>query len=558
MAAPTLAHEADDRRLTRACLAVALALIAAVAWVELRALPRDGLPMYDEAAHLIEALPFRDRLAARDVAGLAGLIAQADTKGVVYNLLHGAALLMGGASIAVLRATGVLCLLGGLALLYPLGRLASGPRRDPRVGALAVFFAASCPLLLQWGRSAMVEPLNLALNALALIAVLQDRERRTLLSATLAALALLLAFFAKFNQGVILLGAVAISAALDCLSAPHPAPHSASQPGLPRTAASRLRALLPLVLAAAALLAWLPFGTHWEGLRHYLTAVKGGGEPVRFDAAFYPRTLAERFAPWAGATLALAVAFVAGLRAALRPGARLLLVHATLGIVLASFNASKRTRLLVPLAPGLLVTAALGVPLIVDRLRAWAASVGSARLPRRLPALIAGMLAVAYVAPGWPSLADIRVGAPAGLEAVVDAGLELAGGRRPTLWVGSCAVGGEPRLSANHVIVRALEHDRPDALLPLPYLSELTGAALTRNDVPMSEALRGFVQVIAISDAGPRTPGFSEPIARQAVEALRAGGAFQQTALRTITLPVEPGAPPRSVSVTLWTRIAGP
>jgi 4-amino-4-deoxy-L-arabinose transferase-like glycosyltransferase len=489
-------------------------------------IPKETFPRYDEATHIHLGLQVRDDLRHGDLQSMVQLIFHKRVlKGILYRYYFGIAQCLGPPGTDTARFAGLAAYLGALLCLFFLARSIAPLQQRNLAGYLAVMFGVGAPLANFWSRTAMVEPLNLLFITLAFLCLVRHRRRGTLGSAVLAGAALLLAFYTKFNQALILFGAVGLDALIEGLL----------RRGRPLR--ERLQPMLPLAIAFFVIALWFLEEERREAFAYYIWTIPGGENPLDFTGWIYARTLGTKMAPWIAGTVLFYLALLAGLWQGRKSGARLLLIHLAAGLVLAQMNALKLERILVPLSNDFFALAGAGgaallAPLL-RRLRPWAA-----------PALMVLLTACYFAAPAF---FRVKAHPLRKLDRVLDAGLDLSAGANKTLWIGQGYIRGQHRLSTAHVLVRAEERGRPVTPGSFRYVSsemfhriglDRTGAKVEGlTPEMMSKILKGMDAVIVVFDAAPGGPSIKTPLSRKLAQLVAQSSAFKVVDTREIPLP---------------------
>lgn len=288
------------------------------------------------------------------------------------------------------RVLGTIVWCATLLAVFALGRRAGGTF----AGWLALLAAASCPLALSFAGTALLEVPSAAALALALLAWVRRREteiaaaergRRDLAAGTCVALA----FFTKFNYGLLLALALALDEALELASAVR---RGASTPAL--------RSTLRLAsIPALAGLWWfvLPLPGAFElGAAHraaFWDWIRGNQDQAPASWRVKLLNLAAFFAPNPRVLAVLLIGALAALRQVRRPALRACaLVLAVLSVAVLSHR-FHLARFLIPLGPALWMLAGVG----------WARLLPGAARTRA--AAVAGLALACALWPGRDTLA---------------------------------------------------------------------------------------------------------------------------------------------------------
>lgn len=511
---------------------VAAGAALAFLWIGLARIPGDGLLRYDEATHVFEGIEVRDAARNGGANALAEVFLEHKVmKGILYRLWFAAAAAVQAPGTDGARRAALVACAAGILALYFLARRLARPGQGDDAGMLAVVFAAAAPLLHTWGRTAMVEPLNFLTVALALAALVRDRQVRSPGSAAVAVSALLLAVFTKYNHALILCAAAGLDAILAVAL-------DRSSPSL----RARLRPLLPLALLLPFLCLWFADAERARGFWYYIVTVPGSDDPVSATGSTYAGVLLQRLSSWSGGTALLALCLACGVRGA----TRLPLLHVAIGLALAQLNVLKLERILVPLLPSLFAVLGAGGAALAGLLRA------RARLGSAAPFLLAGLVAL----PGWRALALVEPAPLRTLDAVLDASLDLiqsgAPRQRGVLVIGQAFYAGQNRLSLPHFAIRAHERGAPVQ----PGAIALAGEEfLRRNGLPESALRSGgldgaaalrllepFDALILLQDQPDALRPFVDPVAARLAKLAAEGGRFESVAERRVELPDLGGA----------------
>lgn len=524
-----------------------LIVIGAFAWLALARIPHEQILRYDEATHVFEGMVLRDELARGEYSDFVRRFDEEMTmKGILYRVYFAVAFLITEVGTESARHAGLFACLVALFLIGRLARELAPDEDKDAAGFFAVLFAAASPLLGYWGRTAMVEPLNLLTLQLALWLCVREQRVRSRTALAWAVVGLAVAFFTKYNHAVILFAAVGLDALLRAWK-----PDGETPSGW-----RRLAPLRPIVIAGLIAAAWLATPRHFHDFVYYIKTVPGGSDPVNLGGWTYAVTLRDRMGAGVVASLFLAACFVAASARALRSRTRLVLLHLCIGLVLAQMNDLKLERILVPLSGDVFVLAGLGAP------RLWAFVTRFVRgMPAAAGVVLGLLLATAF------GVATFRVerNPLQQLEQVLDRGIDFvrAGGR--TLWIGQAFFkglerNGTPRITASHVMIRARERgiDLPRKsfeVLSYEQQERLGYSAYKRNADTVTKAsvdafLAEFDSIVIVYDAPTREPNIIEPIPRRFAEFARAHPAFKVVDRVELTLADIEG-PGRAVKCTL-------
>jgi 4-amino-4-deoxy-L-arabinose transferase-like glycosyltransferase len=505
---------------SRAVLALlaALALIAVFASRNLDRLPFDAPLRYDEATHLAEGVEVADALESGDRAVLADyFLSKRVMKGIVYRLWYGVGFTLVTPGTDHGRALGIAaCCLALLAIFLLARALAQDGWRNA-TALLAVAFAVGAPILHEHGRRAMVEPINLMTLALALAAFVHDRKRGTVISAIVAALALLLAVATKYNHALVLLialGGDALWTAFERRREPWRA---------------RLRPFLPFALALLPVVVFLADPKRLNAVAYYIWTIPGGQNPIDFTGALYAKTLLTRFALSVSGSVLLVVLALVGAVVALRtktPGARLVALHVAIGLALAQSNDLKLERILVPLTGGIFAFGALGTVAILAKL---------STIPLR--ALASVLLAALWIAKPTPSVYALVINPYRQVDQFVDAGLDYTLANPPALWLGG-DFGDGVILHSGTVRLRARERglELPPGAFQFGGVEffqksriDFDGLKSGRvSDEAISRVLRPFRSLVVVLDPNSREPAILEAQVRRVFERIKALGEFER------------------------------
>ncbi|MBL8766197.1 MAG: glycosyltransferase family 39 protein [Planctomycetes bacterium] len=509
----------------RLLVAVAtLIVLAAFAWLALARIPHEQILRYDEATHVHEGMVLRDELARGEFGDFVRRFDEQMTmKGILYRVYFAVAFLVSEVGTTSARHAG---LIACLVALFLIGRLARELARDEdkdAAGFFAMLFAAASPLLGYWGRTAMVEPLNLLTLQLALWLCVRERRVKTRSALVWSVVGLVVAFFTKYNHAVILFAAVGADALLRVWK-----PDSAEATGKRRFAPA-----LPLLIAGLIAAAWLASPRHFHDFVYYIKTVPGGSDPVNLGGWTYVITLRDRMGAGVVASLFLGACVVAALPHALRSRARLVLLHLGIGLGLAQMNDLKLERILVPLSGDLFVLAGLGAP------RLWAFVT---RFVRGMPAFVGVVLGILLATAFGVATFRVETNPLQQLEQVVDRGIDYVRAGQRTLWIGQAffkgnEANGTPRITASHVVIRARERgvELPRTafeLLSYELQERLGYETYKRNADKVTKAsvdafITEFDSIVIVYDAPTKEPNLIETIPRRVAEFARANPAFE-------------------------------
>ncbi|MBK6938820.1 MAG: glycosyltransferase family 39 protein [Planctomycetes bacterium] len=501
-----------------------LIVIGAFAWLAHTRIPHEQILRYDEATHVFEGMVLRDELARGEYSDFVRRFDEEMTmKGILYRVYFAVAFLITEVGTDSARHAGLFACLVALFLIGRLARELAPDEDKDAAGFFAVLFAATSPLLGYWGRTAMVEPLNLLTLQLALWLCVREQRLRTRAALAWCVVGLVVAFFTKYNHAVILFAAVGLDALLRAWK-----PSGESLPG-----ATRLTPLRPILIAGLIAAAWLAVPRHFHDFVYYIKTVPGGSDPVNLGGWTYAVTLRDRVAAGVVASLFLAACFVAALGRALRARTRLVLLHLGIGLVLAQMNDLKLERILVPLSGDVFVLAGLGAP------RLWAFVT---RFARGFPGAVGVVFGVLVTTAFGVATFRVETNPLQQLEQVVDAGIDSIRAGKRTLWIGQAFFKGmekhgTPRITASHVMIRARERgiDLPRTtfeVLSYEQQERLGYETYKGNPSKVTKAsvdafVANYDSIVIVYDTPTKEPNLIETIPRKFAEFVRAHPAFK-------------------------------
>lgn len=537
-----------SRRSTWLCLLAALLLVGGFAWLQSARLPLDGPLSYDEATHLAEGAEIADLMEGDPERLIDHFLTTKVMKGVLYRLWYGAGFLLLAPGIDHGRAIGLLAGCLALLALAFLARAIAPPESKNRCFLVAIVAAVCAPIFHDQLRRAMVEPLNLLTISLAVLAFVIDRKKESVLSAMVAALALIVAVATKYNHALVLLVAIGLDSLIEAWS-------RRSRPW-----SSRLRPFLPLAIALLPVLAYLASPTRLKSVWYYIWTIPEGGNPVDLTGTTYLSTLASRIAPStignAVALIAVALGALVALRARL-PGARLLVLHLSIGLALAQANDLKLERILVPLLGSFFALMALG------------ASFASATIKFTKPwiapaALVAALLL--WALPPSRALYAIERNPYRATDAWLDEGIRFSAQNPRALWLGGSFGEGMIWNTAT-VTLRARELG---ARLPQGSFmfggveffmkSKLDLAAVKGGgaDAELFRLLEPYRSLVIALDPTTTEPTLLNPLLRNVYARIRASGRYELVGEpRVLAFPTR-GPRPLRARLEFWTRTTKP
>lgn len=522
---------------TVSCFAAALVLIAAFFAIQSARIPRDGMTTYDEATHLFEAGQVRDILERGSFSELADYFLSTKVmKGVLYRLWYGAGLLVLPFGVDSARTIAVAAACLALLTVYFLARKVAPSGLGDAAGLVAVTAGCLSPLIHSYGRTAMVEPLNLATLVFALFLVVRDRQLGTRSSAVLAAIGIVIAFVTKYNHALILVLAIAVDAAFE-------ARRSRSW-----------RPFLPLALAFAPLLGLLANPARLKGFAYYVWTIPGGNNPIDPTGWLYPLTLLTRIGPTTQASIALLVLAAFGAWRSRNSATRVVSLHFAIGVCLAQCNDLKLERILVPLSGDLFVLAGLGAGIAW---REWVAT----HLRRK--AAITTILCAAALVPPSREVFAITPDPMRGFEKWIDEGLAFGAQNPRALWLGGSF---DDQVIWNSATLRnrARETNQIESAAKFEYggteffqKSKIDSAALHAGKLDprvLDELLRKYRSLVVLLDPNRNEPRISDRFIDQVWKRIRDSGQYVM-ARRSLEANVErrPGVHER-VRMEFWTR----
>lgn len=193
----------DARRLNRAGVAlclVALLLTLARGWR--LAYDPAGLPTWDSAAYLLDAVRFRDDLAAGDLDRLARDLTRPDLHPPLHSFLLGGWLLVFGNTLAAARAYPVAAFAVALALAFLLGRALG---RSTLAGAAVALLTGVGLTSLELLTTPMTEATAVPVTLAVLLGMVATAERTDARARLLVGLGVLVATLVRYNLGPMLL-----------------------------------------------------------------------------------------------------------------------------------------------------------------------------------------------------------------------------------------------------------------------------------------------------------------------------------------------------------------
>lgn len=532
---------------SRVAFLATLVVLGAFAWLALARIPHEQILRYDEATHVHEGMVLRDELARGDIGDFVRRFDEEMTmKGILYRVYFAVAFLVSDVGTRSARCAGLVACLIALFLIGRLARELARPEHRDAAGFFAVLFAAASPLLGYWGRTAMVEPLNLLTLQLALLLCVREQRVQSRSGLAWAVVGLVVAFFTKYNHAVILFTAVGLDAALRVWR-------------LARTSATpaqRLAPLRPIAIAGLVAAAWLAFPRHFHDFVYYIKTVPGGSDPLNLGGWTYAVTLRDRLGAGVVASIFLAACFLAALPEVLRGRVRLVALHLGVGLALAQANDLKLERILVPLTGDVFVLAGLGAP------RLWELVT---RFVRGMPAAVGIVLGTLLATAFGVATFRIERNPLRQLERVVDLGIDAIRAGKKTLWIGQAFFKGyerygTPRITASHIVIRARERglDVPRTSFELlSYeLQERLGYETYKQNVgnvtkaSVDAFVADFDSIVIVYDAPTKDPNLIEAIPRKVAEFVRAHPKFRVAARVDLPLTDIEG-PGRNVTCTV-------
>lgn len=522
---------------TLSCLASALVLIAAFFAIQSARIPIDGMTTYDESTHIFEAGQVRDILEHGSLSDLADYFLSTKVmKGVLYRLWYGAGFLILPFGVDSARTIAVAAACLALLAVYFLARRVAPAGFGDVAGLVAVAAGCLSPLLHTHGRTAMVEPLNLATLVLALFCVVRDRQLGTWPSAILAAIGIVIAFVTKYNHALILVLAIAVDAAIEARRR------------------RGWRPFLPLALALAPLLGLLANPARLKGFAYYVWTIPGGNDPIDPTGWLYPLTLATRTGATTQASLALLVLAAFGAWKSRNSATRVVSLHFAIGACLAQCNDLKLERILVPLTGDLFVLAGLGG---VVAWREWSTTNSLAKTA------IAAALCLAALVPLNREVFAITPDPMRGFEKWIDEGLAFGAQNPRALWLGGSF---DDRVIWNSATLRnrARETNQIESVSKFEYggteffqKSKIDPAALHAGNLDpraLDELLRKYRSLVVLLDPQRNEPRIADRFIDQLWKRIRDSGQYVM-ARRSLEATVErrPGVLER-VRMEFWTR----
>jgi len=325
-------------------------------------------------------------LATLDVGGFADALLDCERYPFVFPLVLGLEQFVFGISEHGARVFCTLLWCATILAVFCVARRASGCEA---AGWLALLAAAMSPLALSFAGTVLLEVPAACATALALWLWIRRRElalARTCRQTDLAAgAALALAFFTKFNYGLLLAAGLALDELVEF--------GLAARRGRARAALASLRdmSLVPSVLLAWWFLLPLPGGLERaaEHRTAFIEWITGNQEMVQASWKVRLLNITSFFAPNPRAALLLAIGVLLAVREARRPAVRALLFVAAVMLVGVLGHPFHLPRFLIPAGPALWALSGIG----------WSGVLPQSRLQR------SGSIATAVlVCAAWPGL----------------------------------------------------------------------------------------------------------------------------------------------------------
>lgn len=195
----------SDSLLRGAFAIVATACIAASVWhAHALAYSPDGLPTWDPAGYLLEAVKIHASVVSGDVWGVVKGLTKPDLHPPLHSGLLAAWLTVAGNSMASARLYPVLCFVASLALLVWIAHRAL-PRRGIEVGLVAALLTALSSGNLELLSSPMTESTGLLTQLFALGLAVHWADRRDARAQFVIGVAVLAATLVRFNMAPMLL-----------------------------------------------------------------------------------------------------------------------------------------------------------------------------------------------------------------------------------------------------------------------------------------------------------------------------------------------------------------
>jgi len=364
-------------------LAFVVVALLALAWC----LPLDARIAWgwDETMHAAgPAWRVTCALATLDAGGFADALLDCERYPFVLPLLLGLEQLVFGISEHGARVFCTLLWCATLLTVFCVARRASG---SDAAGWLALLAAATSPLALSFAGTVLLEVPSACAIALALWLWIRRRElalTRTCRRTDVAAgAALALAFFTKFNYGLLLAAGLALDELIEL--------GLAARKGRARVALASLRDVL---LVPSVLLAWwflLPLPGGLERAAEHRTAflewITGNQEMAQASWKVRLLNVTSFFAPNPRAALLLTLGVLLAVREARRPAVRALLLVATVMLVGVLGHPFHLPRFLIPAGPALWALSGIG----------WCTLLPKPRVQR-----IGAVTAAALACAAWP------------------------------------------------------------------------------------------------------------------------------------------------------------
>lgn len=328
--------------------ALATGALAAL-WIHLRIGLVRGPFVWDEGAQALRALITEQGLRAHDLAQTwSGLVL--DPNYPPLNALGLAAdFLLLGPSEPAAFLRGAVAFAIAAAVLWRIGAALGGWI----AGTVALALLLGSHLHIEYAATAMLELPGTALTLIALGLAVANERRPRAWRAWLGGAALAALFLEKYNYGLLLLAAVVAN---ELFRRPF-RPLARERIGL---------WLLPVVVGAA----WLAVPGEMAGFLDF-AANRDSGLGLWRGLLFYPRAIAEYDAAWWPAGALAIVGAVAAAARWRRPGVRLVLLFAAIGLLAMTVHRYKLERSIATIVPALWLLAGVACAHAIRRASAW-------------------------------------------------------------------------------------------------------------------------------------------------------------------------------------------
>ena len=418
--------------------------------------------MWDEAAHALPGLVMQRYLMHGDLLGFLRYVNHQCFYPPGYPAILALVFLAFGASVNTARIFSLFALFWSAICVYFLGKELS---KDTGwlIGSIGATLTLTSPVLITWSAMAMLEPFGVLFTSLTLIFYLRALRTKAIPYYILTALGINMAFFTKYNYGVLSILALSISILIEAR--------------LKLQDVLSKENLLLAVCIVIPLVIWFisPYPNKIIGFLQFLGYVEDF--TLLEHLLFYPRSLATQYSGSFAISLLLAFSLLASAPLiAKRVDIRTLFIFCWAPLIIATIHKHKQDRYIITIVPALYALAGYWVSRLFRRLK-------KANMPPIVMALLI-ISALSLASIGWAKLPSkmqefkmLKMTSDASIADALDFISSTVKAEKRI-----CIIGGFNEMSASsiawHLLLRNENMLQPN-IMTLPHLGQRTGTGMS-------------------------------------------------------------------------------